>query len=606
MLRVLQLLLLLAPLLVVRPLHSQTDQREAEALAQRAATARAPANKLLTVNPGERLFLQLETPVNTSGSQVGDQVEFRTTEDTLVGGLVAIPRGSSVSGRVSKIRRPGRLKGRAEIGFSVDQVTLADGTSFPLRVLLVRAGFTQVSANKGEPSLKGEGGEGFSLVSIAGGGIQGAVVGGVFGGAVGLGIGFVSELVRRAPDLDLPRDMAFEVAFRRPLNVTAAAAQRATQLAHSTLRNSSRRLSFPANTFSADSVEPVPDFSQDEPSGEPKSSEATGATETVATLTTPRVLRLPADAQRTTPVFGGPDHTDEFKLIVDVQLVMVDAVVRDRTGRPMDALRQEDFRVFEDGTERPITSFSQDKLPLAVALVVDRSGSVGFVMRQLRHAAYQTLSQLKPDDQVALFAFADRAQRLEDLTADRQRIANRISTIEARGGTNINDALSDAIHYLSSVAHDRPRVVILISDNEATTNPHSNERRLIRLATQSETVVYSIKLASEFDPSAGGVGPWLDSARSVAKVTLATGGEIIDVPDGGSLGAALAAVVSRLKLRYALGYEPAHAFNDDAFRKINVRLTDRFGQVDSDYSVHTRSGYYPSTQRVAAQNKPTS
>ncbi len=145
---------------------------------------------------------------------------------------------------------------------------------------------------------------------------------------------------------------------------------------------------------------------------------------TVAALTTPPVLRLPPDnAQGTAPVFEGTEHSDEFKLRVDVQLVMVDAVVRDRNGRPMDNLQREDFRVFEDGTEQPITSFSQDKLPLAVALVVDRSGSIGFVMRQLRRTAYQTLSQLKPDDQVALFAFADQALRLEDLTTDRQRIA---------------------------------------------------------------------------------------------------------------------------------------------------------------------------------------
>jgi VWFA-related protein len=349
----------------------------------------------------------------------------------------------------------------------------------------------------------------------------------------------------------------------------------------------------------------VPDFSQDESSVEAKSPEAAETTGTVATMATPPVLRLPPDAPRTAPVFEGTDRLDEFKLTVDVQLVMVDAVVRDRTGRPMDNLRQEDFRIFEDGTEQPITSFSRDKSPLAVALVLDQSGSVSFVIRQLQRAAYQTLSQLKPGDQVALFAFADRAQRLEDLTTDRQRIANRIATIEARGGTNINDALYDAIHYLSSVARDRRKAVILISDNEATTKPRSSERKLIRLATQSETVVYSIKIASEFDLSAAGVSSWLDSTRSVAKITLETGGEIIDVPDRGLLGAALAVVVSRLKLRYALGYQPAPAINN-AFRKINVRLADRFGQVESDYCVHARGGYYPSTQQVATQNRPPS
>ena len=204
------------------------------------------------------------------------------------------------------------------------------------------------------------------------------MVGGALGGAVGLGSDWSVEVVRRGPDLDLPREMPFEVALRRPLEVTAAAAQRATQLARNTLRHASRSASFPANELSADSAEPVPDFSQDEHSVETESPEATETTGTIAALTTPPVPRLPPDeAQRTAPVFEGTDHADEFKLTVDVQLVMVDAVVRDRTGRPMDDLRREDFRVFEDGTERPITSFSQDKLPLAVALVLDRSGSVG-------------------------------------------------------------------------------------------------------------------------------------------------------------------------------------------------------------------------------------
>jgi Ca-activated chloride channel homolog len=606
MLRPLQLLLLLVSLFVVRPLHGQTGQRQAEALMQRSAAAVAPANKLLTVNAGERLFLQLETPLNTSGARVGDPVEFKTTEDTLVGGLVAIPRGSSVSGRVSKVRRPGRLKGRAELGIRVDQVTLADGTSFSLSVSVVRAGFTQLSSNKGEPSLKGEGGSGFSVISLAEGGLQGVTLGGPYGAAVGMAMGLVIEVFHRGPDLDLPRDMLFEVTLRRPLEVTAAVAQRAAQLARTTLRSSSTSVSpLPANDLSEDSTEAVPDFSQDEHSIETKSPEASETTEVAAAITTtPPVPQAPqGDTRRTAPVFEDTDHSGEFKLEVDVQLVMVDAVVRDRKGRLMDNLRREDFRVFEDGIEQPITSFSRDGLPLAVALVVDRSGSVAFVMRQLQRAAYQTLSQLKPDDQVALFTFADQTERLEDLTTDCQRIADRIATIEARGATNINDALFDAIHYLSSVAQDRRRAVILISDNKATTKPRSSERKLIRLATESETVVYSIKIADQFAPVVSIPG-WLDRGGSVAKVVLETGGEIVDVPDKGSLRAAMAAIVSRLRLRYALGYRPTYAFNNDAFRKINVRLADRFGQVDSDYSVHARRGYYPSTQRVAAQNKP--
>ena len=48
----------------------------------------------------------------------------------------------------------------------------------------------------------------------------------------------------------------------------------------------------------------------------------------------------------------------------------------------------------------------------------------------------ETLSRLRPDDQVALSAFAERPERLEDLTADRQSIADRIVPIQASGRTN--------------------------------------------------------------------------------------------------------------------------------------------------------------------------
>ena len=87
--------------------------------------------------------------------------------------------------------------------------------------------------------------------------------------------------------------------------------------------------------------------------------------------------------------------------------------------------------------------------PLAVALVVDSSGSVRPYMNELRRAAYETLSQLKRGDQVALFAFASEVERMEGLTTDRRRIAERIAEIRPGGGTNIVDALFDAAYYLS-------------------------------------------------------------------------------------------------------------------------------------------------------------
>ena len=114
----------------------------------------------------------------------------------------------------------------------------------------------------------------------------------------------------------------------------------------------------------------------------------------------------------------------------------------------MGNLREEDFRVLEDGVERDIQFFSRDKLPLAVALVIDRSGSVAPLMNQVQTAAYQALQLLKAGDQVCLFAFAGNVELLEGLTTNRQRVANRIGSIQAGGGTQIVDAVSEALHSL--------------------------------------------------------------------------------------------------------------------------------------------------------------
>src|SRR2546422_3732392 len=58
---------------------------------------------------------------------------------------------------------------------------------------------------------------------------------------------------------------------------------------------------------------------------------------------------------------------------VDVSLVLLDATVKDKAGRVMGALKQEDFVLDEDGVPQQVAHFSRDQLPLAVALVGDRS-----------------------------------------------------------------------------------------------------------------------------------------------------------------------------------------------------------------------------------------
>ena len=291
-----------------------------------------------------------------------------------------------------------------------------------------------------------------------------------------------------------------------------------------------------------------------------------------------------------------PPETDGFKLILRVNLVLVEATVRDDKGRIADDLKPEDFRVFEDGVEQKIIYFSRDDLPLAVALVVDGSGSIAPVRQELHDAAYDTLSQLKPGDQVALYAFATHPERIVDLTTDRKAIAESIMGIGSAGGTNIADALYASIEYLGQEARDWRHAVIMVSDNQPTAKGEFNPNDVIRLALETQTIVYSVRFGRDRLEGTLDEPGWIPGARWVNKIMLETGGEIIDMAAVGSARKAMAAVITRLKQRYTLGYQSSNTRRDRAFRAIDVRLSERTQDSKHPDRIFARHGYYPALE----------
>ena len=288
-----------------------------------------------------------------------------------------------------------------------------------------------------------------------------------------------------------------------------------------------------------------------------------------------------------------PPENDSFTLKVDVSMVLVEVTVRDDKGRIANDLKREDFRVFEDGVEQRISYFSRDELPLAVALLVDGSSSISPMLGELHHAAYDTLSQLKPEDQVALYAFAAQPERLVDLTTDRKSIADGIMGIGSTGGTNIADALHEAIDYLGQEARDRRHAVIMISDNQPTAKGEFSGDDVIRRALETQTIIYSVRVGRDRLEGTIDEPGWIPGARWINKIMLETGGEIIDMAAEGSAQKAMAAVIERLKQRYTLGYQSSNLHPDRAFRSIDVRLSDRAQNSKHPYKIFARHGYYP-------------
>ncbi len=283
---------------------------------------------------------------------------------------------------------------------------------------------------------------------------------------------------------------------------------------------------------------------------------------------------------------------------VETDLVLVEATVKGAGGRVMKELKREDFLLDEDGQAQEIAHFSRDQLPLAVALVVDLSGSIKPFLKPLRYATQSALRALKPEDQVALFTFTAQVEERVRLTRDKREVSDEIEFFSAGGGTNINRAIYNAANYLRDSAPAARRVIVLISDNVPTVNDGVSASEVTNAALEADAAVYGLKVPGD-NPLAARMASVGRGFVSVPKLTEETGGEIFEVEKEGSLFLGFQALIERLKTRYTLGFYSTRKDRDGRFRKLQLRLQPRFGGKGRDYTVVSKTGYYATRPRVA-------
>jgi Ca-activated chloride channel homolog len=275
----------------------------------------------------------------------------------------------------------------------------------------------------------------------------------------------------------------------------------------------------------------------------------------------------------------------DFTFRTNTVLVTVEAVVRNEKGGFVGHLRAEDFVVYDNGVAQEIVSFSREELPLAVALVVDRSPSVQPYMPQLRAAALTALQRLKPEDQVTLFSFDMNPAQFTELSQDREYLAEMIGRIPGGVGTDIYDALYDAARYLHEKAPDRRHAIILISDNYQSVQSVNSTREVLQEMLEAGATLYSIKTRGDNPGQSGRENP-----EVVARLARETGGQVLNAESVTHLPEALDAVILNLRQGYTLGFTPSTTDEEGSFHKLEVRLNPR-GDCAA-CKVQARSGYY--------------
>jgi hypothetical protein len=162
------------------------------------------------------LSLELLTPLSTDATQRGDRFQARVVEPAQYAGAL-------VEGRVSEVKRPGKVKGVAELQLTFDQIRSQDNRTADLHAVLIEVvpmgGRDQGAEVDREGGVKGRDttkddvskvgaatGVGAIIGAIAGGG-KGAAIGAVIGGAAGTG----AVVSTRGKDVRLERGQQLRI-----------------------------------------------------------------------------------------------------------------------------------------------------------------------------------------------------------------------------------------------------------------------------------------------------------------------------------------------------------------------------------------------------------
>jgi VWFA-related protein len=303
---------------------------------------------------------------------------------------------------------------------------------------------------------------------------------------------------------------------------------------------------------------------------------------------------------------------------VNASLVTVPVSVLDRDGRFISGLRQEDFRVLEDGVEQRIAYFAPVEQPFTVALVIDTSGSTRFRLEDIQDAAIAFLDQLRPADRVIVVAFDDQVRVLSEATSDRGRLRGAIRQTRTGNGTRLYDAVELVIHDQLSRVQGR-KALVLFTDGVDTTSKRASFESTLEEAVELDAMIYPIQYdtldANVGGGGGGGGGNWPGPNRYPRRRRnpgwgdilggIILGGGNVRIGGGGGNGGG-GAGTSRGEYERGTDYlrrlaEATGGRHHEArdLRYIDQAFTNIAEELRRQYSL----GYYPSRQSQAEERR---
>jgi hypothetical protein len=184
-----------------------------------SSAASKPAEKAaplppLVVEAGTVIPVTLDQSLSSKTSKDGDHIDASVAAPVMAGDKVAIPQGAKASGRVTVANSAGKFKGHAELGLTLDSITVG-GKTYAIKTSSV----AEAGKGRGERTAIGVGGG--AAVGALIGAIAGHGKGAAIGAAAGAGAGTAGTAFTGNRDISLAAETKLNFKLAEPLQISA-------------------------------------------------------------------------------------------------------------------------------------------------------------------------------------------------------------------------------------------------------------------------------------------------------------------------------------------------------------------------------------------------
>ena len=310
------------------------------------------------------------------------------------------------------------------------------------------------------------------------------------------------------------------------------------------------------------------------------------------------------------PKVKNPAGLENFSLRVDVPVVSVDVgVLLQKTHQFVPNLKQENFRVYEDGVPQKLISFNRTEAPITAVLLCEFASTNYYFLYDMRNAAYSFAQQLRPEDYIAVVTYDMHTQILTDFTQDKRIVMQSLNTLMMPGfsETNMFDALYETLDRTTRI--EGRKYIILVSSGIDTFSKINLDKILQKVKATPNVTIFCVGTggAARLTGHArqGGMfGPkeidYLQADNELRTFANMTGGQAFFPRFQAEMPEIFQQINASIRNQYVLSYTPTNPRQDGTYRKIRVELVDAEGkplQMQDEkhhnlkYDIVARDGY---------------